>query len=187
MDILYRDDVIARTRLLLKWVLAWAISSSLAVVTLSLLCAYVVKHRQTHWLPLCTGSEFNIGETAYSPGYLKDLALKVIDLRLTYSPDTIEARVEQLVHLIPADFQRHFKRRLEEEVRTVQEKNISSVFYADVDHIEIDISHHQGRVAGVLHRTSHGLPLKEERKTYLLQFALKSGLLMLQSIKEVSE
>lgn len=185
MDILYRDDVISRTRLLLKWVLAWAVSSSLAVVALSLLCAYVVKHRQTHWLPLCTGSEFNIGETGYSPGYLKDLALKVIDLRLTYSPDTIEARVEQLIHLTPADFQSHFKRRLEEEVKTVQEKNISSVFYAE--HIEIDSNHHQGRVAGVLHRTSHGLPLKEERKTYLLQFALKSGLLMLQSIKEVNE
>jgi conjugal transfer pilus assembly protein TraE len=185
METTFRDDAIARTRLMLKLAIAWGFSSSLAVIALSVLCWYAVKHRETHWLPLCTGSELSIGERSYSPSYLKEMTLKVADLRLTYNPETINPRYEQLVHLVPANQQEAFKKVLEPEVATVKEKNISSVFYTEK--VEVDVAKHAARIEGLLYRTSHHLQLNPERKIFVLQFSFSNGLLWPQSIKEISE
>ena len=185
MQTSFRDHAIAKNRLLFKLTLLWAIATTVAVLALSALCCYAMLHRQVHWLPICTQTEFSIGESAYSPSYLKQMTEKVADLRLTYNPETIDARYAMLIHLLPANYQESFKKLLDTEITTVHEKGISSVFYAE--QIAVDISHHQGQIAGLLYRTSHGLQLNPQHKTYQIQFSFNHGLLALNSIKEISD
>ena len=181
----YRDNAIAKNRLLFKLTLLWALSSTLGVIVLAITCFYAITHRQVHWLPICTGLEFSIGDSAYSPAYLKQMTEKVADLRLTYNPETIDARYTTLIHLIPNKNQTAFKKVLDQEIDTVHKKNISSVFYSD--RMAVDVQHQQGQIAGLLYRTSHGIPLKPKHKTYQLQFVFKNGLLELQSLKEIDD
>lgn len=185
MNTSYRDNAIAKNRLLLRLSLVWALSSSVAVLVLAFVCFYALTHRQVHWLPVCTGAEFSIGQRAYSASYLKEMTEKAIDLRLTYSPETIDVRYGMLAHLIPANAQESFTRLLDEERETVHEKNISSVFYSE--NISVDVAHHQGQIEGLLYRTSHGLQLAPERKVYRLQFSFQNGLLALSSIQEIHD
>ena len=183
MQTSWRDNAVAKNRLMLKLTLLWAMSSSVAVVVLAALCYYTVEHRQIHWLPVCTGGEFSIGDSAYSPEYLKKMTEKAADLRLTYNPETIESRNTTLIHLIPANHQEAFKRLLDAERDTVVKKNISSVFYAE--HVSVDIKLNQGQIDGLLYRSSHGLQLSPKHKTYNLQFSFNNGLLGLESVKEI--
>ncbi|HHI9989713.1 TPA: TraE/TraK family type IV conjugative transfer system protein [Legionella pneumophila] len=185
MDTKFRDNAIAKNRLLLKMTLVWAISCTCAVLVLAFLCFYTLTHRQVHWLPLCTGSEFSIGEHDYSASYLHEMTQKAIDLRLTYNPETIDARYATLSHMVGANLQDSFKKILDSERTTVHEKNISSVFYAQK--IAVNTAEEQGRVEGLLYRTSHGLQLKPQRKVYLVHFSFHHGLLSLKSILEVAD
>lgn len=183
MQTSFRDNAIAKNHFLLRIMLLWALCTTAAVIVMSGLCFYVVTHKQTHWLPICTGSEFSIGDSAFSPTYLKEMTQKAADLRLTYNPETIESRHKTLSHLIPANHLDAFKRLLDAEKNTVLSKNISSVFYAE--EVLVDVQHATGKIKGQLVRTSHGLQLKPQHKTYLLQFSFKNGLLGLESIKEL--
>ena len=127
---------------------------------------------------------FDVDKSETSVPDLKEMTVKATDLRLTYSPDTVESRYSTLLHLVPANFQESFKQQLDEEIATVKSKNISSVFYAEK--VAVDVNHHQGQIEGELYRTSHGLEVNPQHKAYLLQFAFKQGVLSLKSVKEVS-
>lgn len=183
MDTTYRDNAIEKNRLLLRLTLVWALSSTLAVMVLAILSFYTLTHRQVHWLPVCTGAEFSLGDGNYSPEYLKQMTQKAADLRLTYSPQTIDGRYKMLSQLIPANLQQSFTKILESERKTVHDKNISSVFYAQK--VDVDMTNHKGQIEGLLHRTSHGLQLKPEKKAYQLEFSFTQGLLNLVSMQEV--
>lgn len=185
MQTTFRDDAISKHKTLLKLTCLWAILSTLAVLVLTMTCFYAISHRETHWLPVCTGLEFSVGEKAYSASYLRQMTEKVADLRLTDNPETIEARYTTLLHLINPAHQTAFKKVLDQEIETIQKKNISSVFYSES--IAVDVQHHQAQISGLLYRTSHGLQLKPKHKTYQLQFMFKNGLLSLQSIKEIHD
>lgn len=181
----YRDNAVLKSRLLLNMALIWAGSASIAVVILSALCFYAIKHKQTHWLPVCASSGFDISESDYSPSYIKEMAKKVIMLRLTYNPETVESRFTTLAHLIPADRQESFKKILDLEAKTVKEKNISSVFYED--EIAVDLNKGQVKVKGYLNRTSHGLQIKPKYKQYRLQFSFSNGVMWPESVKEIND
>lgn len=185
MDTSFRDNAIERCQLLLKMALAWALSMSIVVIILSGLSFYAFKHKQVHWLPVCTASAFSLGETAYSPSYLKEMSKKVMDLRMTYNPETVASRFVSLLHLIPVERQEDFKKILDEEVKTVQNKNISSVFYEEV--IAVDSKLHTAKVKGYLHRTRAGLQIKPQYKLYQIQFAFKDGMLWPRSIQEIQD
>lgn len=185
MDTTFRDNAIAKNRILLKMALAWALSMSVAVMALSFLCFYAFKHKQTHWLPVCTSEAFSVGESAYSPAYIKEMSKKVMDLRMTYNPETVASRFLSLLHLIPVERQEDFKKILDSEIKTVQDKNISSVFYEES--IAIDNRLHIARVKGYLQRTRAGLQIKPQYKGYQIQFAFKNGLLWPQSIQEMHD
>lgn len=128
MNTSYRDNAIAKNRLLLKFSLAWALSSSSAVLVLACVCFYSLTHRQVHWLPVCTGEEFSIGQHTYSATYLKEMTEKCADLRLTYNPETIDARYAILAHLIKPNVFDAFTRLLDEERKTVHEKTLARYF-----------------------------------------------------------
>lgn len=179
----FRDNAIDRNHLLLRLTLVWAVSVSVVAILITMLCFYGFMHQETHWIPVCTGSEFSIGGMSYSPEYLKEMTQKVADLRLTYNPETIDSRYMNLSHLIETRRQESFTKVLDEERATVKQKNISSVFYAEK--ISVDVASSAAIIKGSLVRTSHGLQLNPQQKTYRLQFSFHNGLLSLQSIKEV--
>lgn len=183
MDTNYRDDAILRARLLLNMTLVWAISVSVAVIILAGLCWYAFKHKSVHWLPVCASAEFSVSDMDYSPSYLKGMTKKVMNLRLTYNPETVQARFLSLLHLMPANRQEGFKKILDEDAQVILEKNISSVFYEE--DIAVDVKLHQAKIKGFLYRTSHGLEVKPQYKTYLVTFGFKNGVLWPESVKEV--
>lgn len=185
METSFRDNAVLRNRLLLKLMFLWALGGTVVSLLLTTLCFYTFLHHETHWLPVCTGGEFSISDATFSPEYLKEMTQKAADLRLTYNPETIEARYTLLSHLIPANHQEAFNHLLETEKATVKSKNISSVFYAE--NVSVDVSHARGKIEGTLVRVSHGLQLNPQHKVYLLQFSFKNGLLGLESIKEIAD
>lgn len=185
MNRLFRDNVLMKNKVLLHLTLIWAFTATLSIFILGGICFYVVKNKETHWLPICAEDGYFLSNFSYSPSYIKDMTKKVIQLRLTYNPDTVEARFNSLVHLIPASHQEAFKKILDAEVSVAKEKNISSVFYEK--DIEIDSGENQAKVKGTLNRTSHGLEVKPQQKIYLVQFAYKQGLMWPKSIQEIHE
>jgi len=183
MDIKFRDDAISKYRLSLRITFIWALVSTVSLLILSLINFYGFKHQKTHWLPVCSTSDFWVGETEYSPAYLREMAKKVADLRLTYNPEIIDARYSTLIHLTQASYQEKVNKRLSLEIDAVKKKNISSVFYSDK--VSVDTKHHMAIISGFLHRTSHGLALKPVYKSYELKFVFKGGELSPLSITEV--
>lgn len=185
MEIKFRDDAISKNRLALRITFIWALISSCSLLLVSVMSFHAFKHQKVHWLPVCSGAEFSISETDYSPAYLKEMAKKIIDLRLTYNPETIESHYKTLVNLTPGKYQESLNTRLQKEIEAVVQKNITSVFYTDK--ISVDTKHHQALISGFLHRTSHGLSLKPRHKQYQLTFVFRSGELSPLSIVEVND
>jgi len=185
MDTKFRDDAVSKYRLSLRIAFIWAITSSIILCAVLFSGLYYIKHQKTRWLPICTTTDFYIGESGYSPSYLREMSRKVSELRLSYNPETIDARYQQLIHLAPIKTQRTLTQILDEEIKVVKEKNISSAFYSD--RILVDSKHHKARVSGFLHRSSRGLVIKPEYKSYDIQFSFKHGELSPVSILEVQK
>ncbi len=185
MNSVFRDNVLSKNKVLLHLTLAWAVTATIAVFILGGICVHVVNNKETHWLPICTEDGYFLSNSSFSPSYIKDMTKKVIQLRLTYNPDTVAARFASLVHLIPASHQEAFKTILDSESTVAKEKNISSVFYEK--NIHIDESTLQAKVDGTLNRTSHGLEVKPQKKVYLVQFAHSNGMMWPKAIKEIRQ
>ena len=184
MDTTFRDDAISKYRLALRITFIWAFVSTFTVLILSVVNLYSFKHQKTHWLPVCSSTDFWVGESDYSPAYLKEMVKKITDLRLTYNPETIDSRYKRLINLTPAPYQEALTKQLMNEIKAVKKKNISSVFYSDK--IFVDTKNHMAVISGHLHRTSHGLSVKPAYKSYQVKFHFKSGDLSPISITEVS-
>lgn len=183
MDIKFRDDAIAKNRMVLRITFIWAMVSSLSLLVISVMSFQAFKHQKTRWLPVCSSTDFSISEVDYSPGYLKEMAKKVIDLRLTYNPETIESHYKTLVNLTSGQHQEKINKILSDEIDAVKRRNISSVFYTDK--ISVDTKHHLALISGYLHRTSHGLALKAQYKQYKIVFSFRNGELSPVSVTEV--
>ncbi|STX81255.1 conjugative transfer protein TraE [Legionella busanensis] len=183
MDIKFRDDAISKNRLVLRITFIWALVSSCSLLVVTVMSFHAFKHQKMLWLPVCSPTDFSISETDYSPGYLKEMAKKVIDLRLTYNPETIESHYKMLANLTMSNYQEQINRLLSHEIASVKKKSISSVFYTDK--VSVDTKHHEALVSGFLHRTSHGLALEPSYRQYKLSFAFKNGELSPISIIEV--
>lgn len=183
MDIKLRDDVITKNKLLLRLTFTWALMSSVSLLLVSMLSFNALKNKKTHWLPICTSSELSIGEADYSPSYLREMVKKVINLRLSYNPQTIESRYQTLLQLTPGERQADLRQLLNEEIGVVKEKNISSSFYDD--NIQVDPKTHSAMVTGYLQRSSRGLAIKPIYKRYTLTFQFHHGELSPLSIREM--
>ena len=185
MDTGFRDNTIAKNRLVLRLTFIWAIATSLVSVILAGLCFYVVVHKETHWLPMCTRGQYQISQKYMSPNYIRDIAERVVDLRLTYNKDTVESRFDALLMLIEPSHMESLKNLLKDEQKTIIAKDIASVFY--VEEIALDIPHQRAKIHGKLIQTSHGIALPDALKTYELTYTYKSGLISILSMKEVAD
>lgn len=181
MDMQKRGNIIARQKKMMRIVFAWAISSSIALVVMSLLCGYAFLSRPIKLVPM-TGREMSISDMAYSPEYLVESAKKIAQLRFTFNVDTIKQQYAELVNITQIKYQDPLKEKLKQEISVVNHKEITSVFY--IKNIKVDLPNNSAVVTGELDRSSHGVPLKSEIKSYKIQFAFK-GTLALESIKEV--
>lgn len=184
MDIKLRDDAIAKNRLLLRVLLIWSVLSSVSLIIISMLCFTTFNNKEIHWLPVCTANELSIGGNSYSASYMKEMVNKVIGLRFTYNPKTVDDNYQTLINLAPVSKKEALKSILTKEKITIKNKNISSVFY--IDSIKMDVKHHIAKVEGMLQRTLHDLTVKPKYKKYMVQFSFNKGLLSPVLIKEIS-
>jgi len=184
METRFRDDALARNQLALRVTFVWAVIASASLLIVGIMGLQLYKHKETHWLPLCTDGAFSIGESSYSSSYLQQMAKKVADLRLTYNPETVVSRYRVLTHLATPSMQEALNQQLRIEISAIKKKNISSVFYPES--IAVDTAHNSAKLKGLLHRSSHGLQLSPVPKIYLIKFVFQSGVLSPVSIEEVS-
>tara|TARA_B100000519_G_C14061387_1_gene352252 strand:+ start:174 stop:740 length:567 start_codon:yes stop_codon:yes gene_type:complete len=183
MDTKFRDDAISKNRLALRVTLAWAILSSISLFIVSLMSFSLYKSKPVRWLPVCSVSEFSVSESSYSPSYLRQMAKKVADLRLTYNPETIESRYGALLRIAEPRAQEELAKILNNEINVIKEKNISSVFYPEK--VKIDSVHHVAQLDGLLQRSTRGLLIKPVYKAYQINFAFHEGELSPVAIKEI--
>lgn len=177
-----RDNIIARQQRLIRLTFGWAVSSSVAVILLIGLSGYAFLSRPIKLVPM-TGNTMAISDINYSPEYLLDSAKKILQLRLTFNPSTIQQQYRELVNVTAIAFQEKLKEKLHQEIDVVNHKEIASVFYVTDSHV--DVSRHFAVISGDLLRSSHGIALTPEQKRYEVQFGF-NGSLALQSIKEIT-
>lgn len=183
MDLNIKNDEVMRLKQLLRITTAWGVTTSLCLIALIFLSINILNNNQTHWLPVCVNSDMSLGRNSYSQGYLKEMANRVFELRLNYSPNTIDEHFETLVHLSAPSKQEAIKKILKEESENVKKRNITSAFY--IKNIVTDNRHHLAKVTGELYRSVHDKLVKPELKSYLISFDFKAGEMSLSAISEV--
>lgn len=183
MDTKFRDDAISRSRLAFRVTLVWAILSSASLLVVSIMSFHLYQSKPVRWLPVCGMNEFSLSTNAYSPSYLRQMAKKVADLRLTYNPETIESRYSTLVKIAEPSAQEALSKLISAEIEVIKKKNISSVFYPEK--VKIDTAHHVAQVEGSLQRSTRGLLIKPVYKAYQINFSFHEGELSLVAIKEM--
>lgn len=181
MKTIHRNNIVARQKRTMRAILAWAISSSISLIIVTILCGYAFLSRPIKLIPMC-GSEVVISDTSYSPEYLLESAKKIAHLRLTFNPETVSSQYAKLLNFTDLKHQASIKNYLNKEIKTVQHKAISSVFY--INKVKVDITKNKAVLTGELDRSSHGIALKPEQKQYEIQFSF-NGTLQLKSIKEL--
>ena len=182
MIISKRNHVIARQKKMMRLLLAWAISSSISLVFVTLLCGYAMLSRPIKLVPF-SGREMSISDLSYSPEYLLEYAKKVAQLRFSFSPETIKNQYRDILNLTDLKYQSSVKAKLAHEVEVVSHKEISSVFYVKESHV--DASKNTAVLKGELVRASHGIRLTPSPKSFEFKFSF-NGSLHLESIKELS-
>jgi conjugal transfer pilus assembly protein TraE len=184
MDISIKKDEVQRLKQLLRITTVWGVVVSVCLILLTVLSIYILNNNKTHWLPVCVSNDISIGRNSYTNGYLREMVNRVTELRLNYSPNTIDERFETLVHLSDVSKQQEIKQILKEESQNVKKRNITSSFY--IKKIDTDNKTHVAMIYGELYRSIHDHLVRPENKKYLISFNFKSGVIALSSIKEVS-
>ena len=168
---------------MMRLLLAWAVSSSVSLIVVSLLCGYAMLSRPIKLVPF-SGHEMSISDLSYSPEYILDSAKKVAQLRFSFNPETIKNQYRDILNLTDLQYQPFVKAKLAREVEVVTHKEISSVFYVKEYHV--DVSKNIAVLKGELDRSSHGIRLAPIQKSFEFKFSF-NGSLYLESIKELSD
>lgn len=176
-----RDDAIAQTKQLLAVMKIACLALSLAVMVLSGLCFYAFFSKEVVYQPAMSGA-YTLSERHFSPSYLKAMASDFMQLRLTWNPQTITPRYQQLMSMVSPSQASQVRQALNQEIKAVQQRKMTSVFYED--RVQVDVSHDEAKVSGSLQRLDDGVLLPSIPKTYVLQFHYVAGTLELVSITD---
>lgn len=176
-----RDDAIAKNRKLVKTLTLACVAQSLSIIVLVFLVINALHSKTIVYQPVISG-QYSLSERTFSPGYLRDMASDIAQLRLTWQPDTIQARYQRLLALVAPDRVASVRAGLNQEIQAVEKRRMSSVFYEH--HVLVDVKHQAALVAGELQRLDDGVLLPLVHKTYQIQFHYVGGTLQVLSITE---
>lgn len=183
MNINVRNDIVLSQNKTIKLLFLWAISSSAALILMTILCGFAFLSRPIKLVPL-TGQEFSFSDRSYSPEYLSEMARKVAQLRFTFNPSTVSNQYRSLYQSADITDMKILKDMFSKEIKTIKHKEISSVFYTTES--KAYPGKHYAMVVGKLERYSHGIPISSKQKKLKVQFSF-NGSLNLKSIEDVSD
>lgn len=183
MIISTRDDVVVRKNRLIKILFSWAVSSTVILFVMTLLCGYAFLSRPIKIVPF-NGNSFSVSDRDYSPAYLSEMARKVAQLRYTFNPETVSSQYASLYNSADIKFISSLKDSFSKEIITIKHKEISSVLY--IAESRAFPEGHYAIVKGKLERSSHGIHLSSNNKKLKVKFNF-NGTLNLNSIEDVSD
>ena len=179
-----RDDAISKNQYALRVMTITCLAQSVAIIVLGALVLFGFFSREVMYVPTMGGTSYTQSQMRLSPTYLEHVATDVMQLRLTFSADTIVARYEQLLSMVKPSALRAVRSAFNAEIKAVKKRNMQSVFYQDK--ALVDIKENQVKVSGFLQRVDDGVLLPKAHKTYLIQFNNVFGTVKIVSIKEVT-
>lgn len=169
METSRRDDLVAKYQYRLRYALAWALSSSVLAALLIFLAGFAFLTKKTIYLPEAS-SPYTISNTAYSASYYRAFALKALQVRFNFTPDTMDEQFSRLLNLTAPSEREALEKDLLHEKSLINTRNITSVFYPVINKTLVDQKNEKVRVMGTLVRTEQGVLLKPLHKTYQISF-----------------
>jgi len=146
------------------------------------LSIYALSHQKREIVPFSGNGGYIISDTQVDDRYLAMMTQNFLYTRLNVTPKNVHANHQALLGFIEASAFADFKKQLRQEEEAIIEREISSHF--NILDISPDITNLQVRVNGLLRRHVGYRALKEEEKTYLIQYAYHNGTLSITRFTE---
>ncbi len=181
MKTIVRDNEVARYKLYFRLSIGWAFTSTVFATLLLFCCVYLYFAQRIILEPMNGNTEV-INDLQFTPTYFKDVVSDIMQLRLTWNPDTITAHYRRLLSLVKPSEILLIRQQLNQEIAEVKKQNITSVFY--MTKIEIHMATDQARITGQLVRTVDGVLLKPKTKIYMLKLKYNLGHFSIISIED---
>jgi len=110
----------------------WMVLALLLAVANVLLTGFVItraQHERLVVVPPGFDRPFWVQSTAVSDSYLEQMAVYVVELALSYNPQNVEYRVQQLLSLTRAPAYATLSRRLQADTERIVRNKVSAVFH----------------------------------------------------------
>lgn len=186
MELKTRNNQVNNIEFRLRAIFAWALSSTVIAGMLVILCGYAFISRPTkiiNW----QGDSVSFSDTSVSPSYLRQFGLSILQYRLTFTPNTIDDRFTRLMRLVTMQTHAEVSQQLTAEEKLVKVRKLTSVFYPDLRHLQLESHYRRLIVPGELYRTEQGVTIPSVHKVFEVDFTRNYfGPVLLTQIKEVA-
>jgi len=181
-----RDDAIARNQQLIRVLKLVVICQSITLILLGSLVCYGFFAKQVMYVPTMSHAAYSQSQIRLSPAYVGSVADDLMQLRLTFNEDTVEARYQKLLSMVEPKSRARVASALNKEISVIKKRKMQSVFYQDSQPL-VDMHELSAKVSGNLVRIDDGVILPARHKTWLIHFANHLGTLRILSITEVTK
>lgn len=131
--------------------------------------------------PKMTGTvEFVQGKP--SDQYVKDLARRMVNLALTYSPANARAQFSELLAMFAPDVYPQASRTWYSLASRIEETLVSSVFY--LEKISLDNANNRLEITGMKKQFAEDRAVDESNKTYVIKYRIDAGQFFILSLME---
>ncbi len=131
--------------------------------------------------PKMTGTvEFVQGKP--SDQYVKDLARRMVNLALTYSPANARAQFSELLAMFAPDVYPQASRTWYSLASRIEETLVSSVFY--LEKISLDNANKRLEITGMKKQFAEDRAVDEANKTYVIKYRVDAGQFFILSLME---
>ncbi|AMA44090.1 TraE/TraK family type IV conjugative transfer system protein [Piscirickettsia salmonis] len=165
--------------------MATTLSQAVVIALLGGLTLYAFIAKETVYVPINGSPSYSLSQLRFTPSYLQQVASNVMQLRLTWSNDTVVDQYGKLMSMVQPKERKPIREQFNREITAIKKRHMSSVFYQDQVATKLDIKSQEAQVTGMLQRVDAGVVLQPVKRTYLLKFNYSSGTLQVVSIKEV--
>lgn len=165
--------------------MATSLSQAVVIALLGSLTLYAFLAKETVYVPINGSPSYSLSQLRFTPSYLQQVASNVMQLRLTWSADTVVDQYGKLMSMVKPKERGMIRTQFNQEIAAVKKRHMSSVFYQEQGDTKVDVKGREAEVSGMLQRIDEGVVLQPVKRTYRLQFDYSSGTLQVVSIKEV--
>ena len=130
---------------------------------------------------------FSVSGSAASASYLRQMALFIVNLKLSVSPDTVSNQYQEFANYLAPSIYGALQPTLLSEAKAIEHQDVSSQFYPNYQHIEVNTKTLSVLVEGEMHRSVGKVALAPKKIFYRINFSLQNGFLSVTGFQQLKE